>query len=87
MEKVNDPRSITDHTDALAKVTDCVSDIATWIIANKLKLNRDKTEFLVIMTARNEHEIAFDRLQLGEDCVLRSDVTFVLSILIDRISL
>ena len=30
------------------KITSCVSDIRTWMIKNKLKINYDKTEFLVI---------------------------------------
>ena len=29
-------------------IVNCVSDIRTWMIENKLKINDDKTEFLII---------------------------------------
>ena len=43
--KAIDGRSLTEQTDALSKVTYFVPDIATWLTANKLKLNKDKTKF------------------------------------------
>ena len=35
-----------DTTAAAAQLTDCVVDISRWMTANRLKLNRDKTELL-----------------------------------------
>ena len=34
-------------SDALSKMEACAKKIYAWIACNKLKLNRDKTEFLV----------------------------------------
>ena len=34
--------------DALAKLNACLSDIRSWMIKNRLKINDDKTEFLII---------------------------------------
>ena len=33
--------------EALSKVNSCLSDIRRWMIANKLKINYSKTEFIV----------------------------------------
>jgi hypothetical protein len=33
-------------------ITNCISDIRSWMISNKLKINDDKTEFLVISSSR-----------------------------------
>ena len=83
LENSFNPRSTADQNEALSKAANCVCDISTWMKANKLKLNRDKTEFLIVTSQRNEHHIVLDSLRLGEDCVKRSSVARVLGILID----
>ena len=36
---------------AIDKVNKCISDIRTWMIENKLKINDSKTEFLVLTSS------------------------------------
>ena len=37
-----------DQVSSVAQIESCVRDIDCWMVRNKLKLNRDKTELLVI---------------------------------------
>jgi len=39
-------------TEAISRIHRCISDIRTWMIKNRLKINDDKTEFLVITSPR-----------------------------------
>ena len=40
--------------EVLSKISACISDIRTWMIKNKLKINDDKTEFLLITSSRSK---------------------------------
>ena len=42
---------INDSDVALKKLNSCLSDIRTWMLHNKLKINDDKTEFLLLSSA------------------------------------
>ena len=42
--------SKTDHEMSLSLVQQCLQDVSDWMIASKLKLNPDKTEFILIGT-------------------------------------
>ena len=43
-----DPTDHEDTTSVLTRVENCISDIRTWMVDNKLKLNEDKTEVLIL---------------------------------------
>ena len=43
-----------DHASALQSMESCVSDIRSWMIRNKLKINDDKTEFLILSSKKSE---------------------------------
>ena len=50
--------------DTLKKVSTCINDIRSWMIRNRLKINDDKTEFLMITSPRSN--INFDSsIQIG----------------------
>ena len=42
---------LSDPSTALEKINLCISDIRTWMIKNKLKINDSKTEFLVLTSS------------------------------------
>ena len=42
---------LSDPSIALENINLCISDIRTWMITNKLKINDSKTEFLVLTSS------------------------------------
>jgi hypothetical protein len=56
---------------AIAQMECCVNDIRAWMRDNKLKLNDDKTELLIITTARQAHKVTIDHIKIG-DCTVKA---------------
>ena len=60
--------------DDLKRITARVSDIRTWMIQNKLKINDDKTEFLILhslykeFTANLNFEIGYTLVKPSDTC-------------------
>ena len=48
--KYGSPDMATNQTDAVIAMERCISDIRSWMLTDKLKLNDDKTEFMLIGT-------------------------------------
>lgn len=66
--------NLKDHQTGIDKVSKCVSDIRTWMINNKLKINDDKTEFLFIKSPRKdtgsdlEIKVGDEMIKPSNDC-------------------
>jgi hypothetical protein len=43
----------------------CIKDIRSWMIADKLKMNDGKTEFMVIGTKQQLAKVSIDHLKVG----------------------
>lgn len=50
---------------------ECIQDVQLWMVANKLKLNGDKTELLVL-TARHRPQPPLDSFKIGADIIKAS---------------
>ena len=61
-----------DQAHSVAQVESCVRDIDRWMSRNKLKLNRDKTELLVI-SSKYRPRSSLDSILVGDHRVNRSD--------------
>ena len=48
-----DPRNQADCLNSLISLERCIKDIQNWMTSNKLKLNMEKTEFLVVGSEHN----------------------------------
>ena len=59
------PDSATNQTDAVAAMERCILDIRTWMLTDKLKLNDDKTEFMLIGTKQQLSKVNIDSLTVG----------------------
>ncbi len=67
-----DPNKPGDVACAIFKLTQCINDINSWMIMNKLKLNPDKTEFFVMSSTHHQQKL--------QDLVLHiNDVTITTS--------
>ena len=56
------PDTATNQTDAVIAMERCMSDIRTWMLTDKLKLNDDKTEFMLIGTKQQLSKVNIDCL-------------------------
>ena len=59
------PDSSTEQSKALTALKNCIDDIKRWMLADKLKLNDDKTEFIIIGTRQQLKKVTFNTLRVG----------------------
>ena len=57
--------------DAMMSISNCLADIDSWMTLNKLKLNKDKTEFL-IFSSKNNPQSSLPILHFGPDKIVPS---------------
>jgi hypothetical protein len=77
---VSDPSSMDS---AKARVLDCVAEIGSWMTLNKLKLNTDKTEIIVLTSAFNREHLSVGDLLVGGANVRPSNCVRNLGVLFD----
>ena len=64
---------VHDPFPALEKLQKCIADIRSWMLLNQLKINDDKTEFLVITSKQKRHLLPQNlNLQVGACSVVPS---------------
>ena len=54
------------QTDAKLKLEKCIIEIQDWMKFNKLKLNGDKTEIVLLSSQFNRREVHIDNIQIGD---------------------
>ena len=54
-----------DQLTAVMQLQNCIYDISDWMNRNKLKINEDKTEFLIAGTSRQYAKVLFDYLSVS----------------------
>ena len=59
------PDTASNQTDAVIAMERCISDIRTWMLTDKLKLNDDKTELMLIGTKQQLSKVNIDCLTVG----------------------
>ena len=59
------PDNIANREAALARVEWCIEDIRNWMLNDKLKLNDDKTEFMIIGTSQQLAKVSINSLRVG----------------------
>ena len=55
---------------SLAALQDRITDIRNWMIADRLKLNNDKTEFMIIGTCTQYDNVNVSEIVVGQAKVL-----------------
>lgn len=61
--------STTSQTEALEALQDCISSIRAWMLVDKLKLNDDKTEIIIIGTRAQLQKIDIKNVKVGDTSV------------------
>ena len=60
------PLERTCEAEALDAMEKCITDVRSWMINDKLMLNDDKTEFLVIGTSKQLSKVSVSRIWVGD---------------------
>ena len=60
-----DPKSEEDVATAKSRLTDCIAEMRSWMLANKLKLNDSKTELFLIASPRNTTVMSYAQFRVG----------------------
>ena len=71
-----------DLSSAVQRIEDCLADIRTWMLLNKLKLNDDKTELLVILS-HHLPSLVFS-LNCGHDIITPSDMARNIGVIFNK---
>ena len=50
---------------AIKSITDCISDVRSWMISDNLTLNDNKTEFLILGTKQQQAKVNIDNIKVG----------------------
>ena len=78
------PRSQNSQKEAIKSLENGIDSIAQWMTSNKLNLNRDKTEFMVISSKPNTKEIVCDTLELSNETISASSSVRNLGVIMDK---
>ena len=54
---------------AVAAMEACIQDVREWVIKDKLKINDDKSEFIIIGTQAQLKKVDIDNLAVGDSCI------------------
>ena len=60
------PLESTCEAEALDAMKKCIADVRSWMINDKLMLNDDKTEFLVIGTSEQLSKVSVSSIRVGD---------------------
>ena len=70
--------------EAVRSVEDCCTEVKTWMQANRLKLNDDKTEALVCGLKSSLEKVTISRVQVGQASIPLSDSVRNLGLHVDK---
>ena len=69
--------------DVIGSLSNCISDIRSWMIRNKLKINDDKTEFLVISSPQSKLSTDI-KIKIGKSEIIPSSSCKSLGVMLDN---
>ena len=61
--------SACSQNEAVEAMEQCIQAIRSWMIKDKLRLNANKTEFMIIGTIKQLAKVNFDGLSVGENII------------------
>ena len=78
---MNDPDDLAAEKSRLKK---CIAHIAAWMMENKLKLNKDKTEVIVICHSRQRHKLQDFTVKVGDTEIVPATSARNLGVMFDQ---
>jgi hypothetical protein len=79
-----DPKSEEDKVSAKLRLSECISEIRSWMLGNKLKLNDSKTELFLISSPRIANAVSNLDLKIGGSVITPSNSIKNLGIIFDK---
>ena len=79
-----DPACTTSHIETLTHLENCIAELSDWMFQNKLKLNNDKTEFLVIGSGVQKAKINSKSITVGGHAIKSATAARNLGVWIDE---
>ena len=76
--------SVPEQTEAVGYLESAIRDVSKWMFSNKLKLNTDKTEFLILRSKYRANNISIKSLRVGNDIIDESKSAKNLGVHIDN---
>ena len=64
-----DPKNTQDSSVAISRLEDCISSVRSWMRVNRLKLNDDKTEVIMLGTRSNLSKVENVTVKIGDDVI------------------
>ena len=80
-----DSSDTNDELQAKTKLEACIRDIKAWMTRNKLKLNDDKTEVVVMSSSYHRHHHSVSTLQVGETTIPTSSHVRNIGVIVDEL--
>ena len=63
------PNSKSSQSSAKTRLENCVSSISAWMTQNRLKLNAEKTEFMIIGTKRQLSKMSSSAIDINNEII------------------
>ena len=77
------PTSIGSKESCINKLQDCIAEIRSWMRTNLLKLNDDKTEFIVFGTRQSLSSVGDTTICIGNDTISNKHIVRNLGVMFD----
>ena len=61
------PNHSGDQDSALSSLQDCIAEIRSWMLVNKLKINDSKTEFIILGSKHQLHKVNIPGVKVGDE--------------------
>ena len=78
------PNNSDEQRSTVELLQSCIAEISSWMSSNKLKLNEEKTEFLIAGTPKQRSKVIIDSLNVGGVDIKATDCVRNLGVLIDE---
>ena len=79
------PNSLCSKEDSITKLQNCIEHIGRWMRQNFLKLNTDKTEFILSGTRQQLAKVGYINIKVGPDTIIPIKVVRNLSYMMEKL--
>ena len=75
---------LSDSDNTKSRIENCIADIRLWMISQKLKLNDDKTEIIILSAPSHTTQVNCGNIVIGDSCVIAAASARNLGVIFDH---